>query len=249
MVKSESVENDREMLCHLCRSWSQNQYYVYAKRFVPVREPLTVHSNAVEGETNRLSIYPLVAFCRFNHFDGIIIHVFKLRVRAIKCINKMAENEDSDGSDEWGMEELVIPTNQKGDEVDNNKQNNDDDDDNDDDWQVKIEKPSQAVPPVEQPKTSKAVAEFSETMILVDMTELDSNIHSRFDKNSVSDPVAASALRKKIELEYATYSKDASMISNGTIIPCGSSVWRDALVQLREQRAGHYFAPIFPPRK
>ena len=161
----------------------------------------------------------------------------------------MAENEDSDGSDEWGMEELVIPSNQKGDGGDIN--NNQDQDGNDDDyWRVETDKSQPVVPPPkQQPTTAQALTESSETMILVDMTELDSNIHSRFDKNSVSDPVAASAWRKKLEVEYATYSKDASMISNGTIIPCGSTVWRDALVQLRQQRPGHYFAPIFPPPK
>ena len=162
----------------------------------------------------------------------------------------MAENEDSDGSDEWGMEELVIPSNQKGEGGDNNNQDQDGNDDQDDDyWRVETDKSQPVAPPPKQPTIAKAGTESSETMILVDMTELDSNIHSRFDKNSVSDPVAASALRKKLELEYATYSKDASMISNGTIIPCGSTVWRDALVQLRQERSGHYFAPIFPPRK
>ncbi|KAL3893916.1 MAG: hypothetical protein SGARI_007902 [Bacillariaceae sp.] len=86
-------------------------------------------------------------------------------------------------------------------------------------------------------------------MIIVDLTQIDANIHSKFDRNSVSDSAAASALRKKIEGDYDKYAKDATLITEGTVIPCGSSVWRGALMRLRDERQGHYFAPIFPPKK
>ena len=84
-----------------------------------------------------------------------------------------------------------------------------------------------------------------EPMILVDLTQLtDDRIHSRFDRNSVNDPEAVSTWRKTIQ--YEEYSKKSDLLANGTVIPCGSSVWRAALVRLRDERKGHYFVPIFP---
>ena len=88
-----------------------------------------------------------------------------------------------------------------------------------------------------------------EPMIIVDITQIDPNIHSKFDRNSVNDPTGASALRKKIEGDYINYAKNNVLISDGTVIPCGSSVWRGALSRLRDERPGHYFVPIFPPKK
>lgn len=84
-----------------------------------------------------------------------------------------------------------------------------------------------------------------EPMILVDLTQLtDDRIHSRFDRNSVNDPEAVSTWRKAIQ--YEEYSKKPDLLANGTVIPCGSSVWRAALMRLRDERKGHYFVPIFP---
>ena len=85
-------------------------------------------------------------------------------------------------------------------------------------------------------------------MILVDVTMFNDKIHSRFDRNSVNDPVGASDFRKMIETNYASYSKNSQYLSEGKIIPCGSTVWRDALVRLRDERPGHYLLPIFPPK-
>jgi hypothetical protein len=158
----------------------------------------------------------------------------------------MADGEESDGSDEWGMEELVIPTTDAVPKVDEPDEVAGKDDE--DYWKVE---PKKAAPVINVPKESVPIkaAAPSEPMIIVDMTQIDPNIHSKFDKNSVNDSAAASTHRKKIESEYVTYSKNASLLSDGTVIPCGSTVWRDALVRLRDERPGHYFAPIFSPKK
>lgn len=160
-------------------------------------------------------------------------------------IATMTDPEDSDGSDEWGMEEVVIPSNI----LDSKSEIQDEAADNDDEdyWKVEQMKP---VTTASTPKLSdKSQQPSAEPMIIVDITQLEPAIHSRFDKYSVNDSTAASNFRKKIESDYALYSKDANLISEGAIIPCGSSVWRDALVRLREDRPGHYFVPIFPPKR
>ena len=121
-------------------------------------------------------------------------------------------------------------------------------DNDDDEWAVKRIAPKAEEPPA-APQSDNGDDDDGNPMIIVDMTQIDANIHSKFDKNSVNDSAAASTLRKKIEAAYDTYAKDATKISDGTVIPCGSSVWRGALMQLRDERPGHYFAPIFPPKK
>jgi hypothetical protein len=93
-----------------------------------------------------------------------------------------------------------------------------------------------------------------EPMIIVDMTVLSEmlslpEVHSKFDPNSVNDTVAVQTLRKLIEQDYDAYTKNQEYIANRTVIPCGSSVWRLGLIQLRKERPGHYFCPIFPLKK
>ena len=150
---------------------------------------------------------------------------------------------DSD-SDEWGMEELVLPP--KGAAVSSAAEEEGAENDGGDDyWAVEPSK-DPTEPPKEEAKAEKPVGE---PMIIVDITQIDEKIHSKFDRNSVNDSAAASAMRKKIESDYEKYARDSSLIANGTVIPCGSSVWRDALVRLRDERPGHYFAPIFAPKK
>ena len=177
---------------------------------------------------------------------------------------------DSDDSDGWGMEELVIPSannNDTADEVDddNNKKN----DDGTDYWAVDTtstnnqndDKDSNNENEAQQKQNNAGGGSNNdndngdgsgEPMIIVDITQINSNIHSKFDRNSVNNPEEASKLRKKIECnydEYATATANANeLISNGTVIPCGSSVWKDALIQLRNDRPGHYFVPIFKKR-
>jgi hypothetical protein len=158
-------------------------------------------------------------------------------------------NDDaSDDSDEWGMEELVIPS--KGVPSDEGTGGNDADTDANDDgdeWAARLQ------PATNQQNESetalKAAQEEGNPMIIVDITQIDPNIHSKFDRNSVNDSLAASTLRKMIETNYGKYAKDVNLLATGTVIPCGSSVWRGALTRLRDERPGHYFAPIFPPKQ
>ena len=120
--------------------------------------------------------------------------------------------------------------------------------DDEDFWKVE---PKETEPPT-KPETTKKETKSGgegEPMIIVDITQLDSNIHSKFDRNSVNDVEGASKLRKSIESNYQKYKTDSNLIANGTIIPCGSSGYRDALKRLRDERQGHYFVPIFPPKQ
>jgi hypothetical protein len=148
--------------------------------------------------------------------------------------------EDSD-SDEWGMEELDIPSklNQVVADKDGGDAKVGDDEDY---WKVE----PKAVP---QPQKEAPPAKAGEPMIIIDITQINPEIHSKFDRNSVNDAEASSAMRKKIESNYEKYAKDSKLLADGTVVPCGSSVWRDALVRLRDERSGHYFVPIFPPQK
>ena len=178
---------------------------------------------------------------------------------------------DSDDSDGWGMEELVIPSANNNDAADEVDDDNNKNDDGTDYWAVDTtstnnqedDKDSNDKNEAQQKQKQDNAGGGSnndndngdgigEPMIIVDITQINSNIHSKFDRNSVNNPEEASKLRKKIECnydEYATATANANeLISNGTVIPCGSSVWKDALIQLRNDRPGHYFVPIFKKR-
>jgi hypothetical protein len=163
-------------------------------------------------------------------------------------------DDGSDDSDEWGTADLpdlpVEPTTTKKDDEEAAvaSHNNGGHDDHDDGW-------TKPLSPAHQP-TPAVIEEVSagEPMILVDMTILSQKqnlpeIHSRFDRNSVNDAEAVKRLRKSIEKEYSTYAKHTEYLSEGVVIPCGSSVWKDALPQLRDERPGHYFCPVFAPRR
>lgn len=158
----------------------------------------------------------------------------------------MSGDQSSSDEDDWAVEELPLPALKLH---DNSKEETDQGqaaDDGEDDWeQAKIPGPKKKEIVVEE----KEVPE-GEPMILVDLTELSKGkIHSKFDRNSVNDTEAASKWRRKIEGDYESYAKDNSLLSEGTVIPCGSSVWRTALITLRAERDGHYFVPIFPPKR
>ena len=84
-----------------------------------------------------------------------------------------------------------------------------------------------------------------EPMFLLDITQINPLIHSKFDRNSVNDHMAASKIRKQFERDFHTLSKDASLLASGTVIPCSTTVWKQALSKMREERKGHYFVPIF----
>ena len=161
----------------------------------------------------------------------------------------------SSSDEEWGTAEFGIPSKTEG---------NDGNDDGDDDWDIKG-KHLQAAAAADDgdddewmpkaktsnPSDTKPSDLSSDTegnpMILIDLTRLDPGIHNKFDKNGVSDSAAASSLRKKIESQYEQYSKDGRLLADGTVIPCSTYVWRGAIQRMRDERPGHYFAPIFPP--
>ena len=152
-------------------------------------------------------------------------------------------SDDSDDSDEWGMEELILPPKDA-------LQTNEDDaaipaDGGDEFWAVEPKADPAPKDKEEKPKETPK----GEPMIIVDITQIDANIHSKFDRNSVNDATAASELRKKIESNYEQYVRNSSLIADGTVVPCGSTVWRPALIRLRDDRPGHYFVPIFPPKQ
>jgi len=170
----------------------------------------------------------------------------------------MSDNDDD--SDEWAVDDLpdlpLIAT--AAAEKDGGRQGADDPDDDDEGWECKLPPPSAAAQQATKASNKTSNSEKVEQqggggggnpMIIVDMTQLSRGaIHSKFDANAVNDPVAVKKLRLKIEKEYtASYTKNnADLLADGTVIPCGSSVWRPALERLRRERPGHYFCPIFP---
>lgn len=85
-------------------------------------------------------------------------------------------------------------------------------------------------------------------MFILDVTKMNPNIHSKYDRNSVNDPESSSKIRRNVEKEFEKYANDAALLANGTIIPCGSTVWKGALSRMRDERKGHYFLPIFQPK-
>ena len=110
--------------------------------------------------------------------------------------------------------------------------------DDDEDWSSKIPDDPEPPPP---PLLSKI-----RPLIIVNATKLtDGRLHCKHDPHSNSDPELASELRGKIEEEYDTYSNDASKISEGIVIPCGGSVWIDAVRKLKEENPGVFFLPVF----
>ena len=149
----------------------------------------------------------------------------------------MSDLDDSD--EQWAVDELVIPSQP------NAGQQAKEDEIEDGNWDVAIERKE---PKADSTTQSEPHASLGEPMIIVDVTQLDEKVHSKFDRNSVNDAGAASAWRKRIEGSFEKYAKNTQLLENGTVIPCGSSVWRDALVRLRDERDGHYFCPIFPKK-
>lgn len=168
---------------------------------------------------------------------------------------------DDDSDDEWGDvgDDLDIDgklAETKGIDAKNTtgggSNNNDKEEDDEDYWKVEPSSLKDDMKKEVETNTEKQKQEIIEKesipMIIVDITQIDSSIHSKFDRNSVNDSMKASKLRKEIESNYTNYSKNTSLLENGTVIPCGSSVWKDALSKLRDDRQGHYFVPIFPPK-
>lgn len=157
----------------------------------------------------------------------------------------MADSESD--SDEWGTADLPDMLESKNVEALNSNEN-------EEDWLTPV--PPSTVHVFECIESNKNRKELSpnmddgkNSMIIINMTKLSNgSIHSKFDANSVNDPQAVAQLRRKIENDYASYSKNIAYIGSGTVIPCGSSVWQEALVALRKDNSGQYFCPIFAPK-
>ena len=84
-------------------------------------------------------------------------------------------------------------------------------------------------------------------LILVNFTKLSNGkIHNKFDPNACNDPEAKSALAKQIVADYDRYASDAALLASGDVRASGTSCWRAALAELRKERPGQFFAPVFP---
>ena len=107
------------------------------------------------------------------------------------------------------------------------------------DWTSAVATPAPAPAPA-------SVAD-DKPLILVNFTKLSNGkIHNKFDPNACNDPEAKSALARKIGEDYDRYASDASLIASGDVRASGTSCWRAALAELRKERPGEFFAPVFP---
>ena len=154
----------------------------------------------------------------------------------------MSDND----SDEWGQEELIIPSVATAAVV--SAYDSAANDENY--WNVAPQQTTKTSKPVpnKSAQDDRSNSDNDQPLLLVDVTQLDDTVHCRFDAHSVNDVAAASAWRRKIEADYDDYARNADLVATGTVVPCGAGVWRVALQKLRSERAGHYWCPIFPPK-
>lgn len=82
-------------------------------------------------------------------------------------------------------------------------------------------------------------------VLLVDLTAIDPGVHNRADKHAVNDPSAASALRRRIESEYAAFA--AEHASDGVAVATTRGAHLAKLRSLRDETPGHYWVACFPP--
>ena len=113
----------------------------------------------------------------------------------------------------------------------------------DDDWGESLPTPAPiAAPPPQNPSSDKP-------MIIVDVSmHTNHAIHNRNDRNSNNDPVAVSKLRAEFEASYESISTSSDLLASSIVIPCSSGVFPAALQRLRDEKPGHFFLPIFPPK-
>jgi hypothetical protein len=87
-------------------------------------------------------------------------------------------------------------------------------------------------------------------LLLIDFTTLSSGaVHNRYDVNGVNDPDQKKEMTKMCTENFVSYRDNVDLIQSGTVRSCGQSVWLDALAELRREYPGHFWAPIFPPKK
>jgi hypothetical protein len=82
-------------------------------------------------------------------------------------------------------------------------------------------------------------------VLLVDLTAIDPGVHNRADKHAVNDPSAASAMRRRIESEYAAFA--AEHASDGVAVATTRGAHLAKLRSLRDETPGHYWVAGFPP--
>jgi uncharacterized membrane protein YqiK len=82
-------------------------------------------------------------------------------------------------------------------------------------------------------------------VLLVDLTAIDPGVHNRADKHAVNDPSAASAMRRRIESEYAAFAAEHS--SDGVAVATTRGAHLAKLRSLRDETPGHYWVACFPP--
>ena len=171
--------------------------------------------------------------------------------------NHINNDYDEGDEDEWGTNELIIDRSDltskclKGNEKDNDDVHNDDVYWNSD-TQVEQEQDKKTKNAVNNETMLQVDDDDTingEPMFILDVTKINPNIHSKYDRNSVNDPESSSKIRRTVEKEFEKYVENATLLANGTIIPCGTTVWKGALSRMRDERKGHYFLPIFPPKK
>lgn len=170
-------------------------------------------------------------------------------------------DESDDDSDDWAKEELpdlpVVHIQSNASTTEQLHHHHFTAEDEDSGWELKLVLPTTTnknIVVAENDRTDNIPNDMVEPIIIVDMTTLSQRlslpeVHCQFDPNSVNDVVAVKALRQQIESNYDMYSKHMDYISERIIIPCGSSVYRSALIELRQERPGYFFYPIFPPKK
>ena len=81
-------------------------------------------------------------------------------------------------------------------------------------------------------------------VLLVDLTAIDPGVHNRADKHAVNDPSAASAMRRRIESEYAAFA--AEHASDGVAVATTRGAHLAKLRSLRDETPGHYWVACFP---
>jgi hypothetical protein len=95
-------------------------------------------------------------------------------------------------------------------------------------------------------KAKSPVPENSKPMMLVDFTLLSGGtVHNKFDKNAVNDIDLKKKFTQEITRTITDEVKKAELVGSGVLHPCSTSVWKEALVTLRDANPGHYFGPIF----
>ena len=95
-------------------------------------------------------------------------------------------------------------------------------------------------------KSKPAAATAPPTLFIVNVSKLtDGAVHNKHDKARNNNPGEVGRIRREIEADWEGFGKNGEHVSSGVVIPCGGSVWKDALAQLRDEHPGEFFLPVF----